>query len=146
MESEGLCSHAVMGSTRSGSSVETRCAAVRGQINEARESTCDPGRADSMWREDMGECAIPTTYVPDWNANARLVVREQPANGVYMEGEHTWAVCRSDVLASREQFKQLSEPPRLGYHAAIRKQGNRTWCRQACVKKIFRIPSPKTKM
>ena len=59
MESEGLCSQAVMGSTSSGSSVETWCAAGRGQINESKDSTCDPGRVDSRWREDMGECAIP---------------------------------------------------------------------------------------
>ena len=40
-------------------SVEIRCAAGRGQINEARDSTYDPERADSRWREDMGGCAIP---------------------------------------------------------------------------------------
>ena len=102
MESEGLCSRAVLGATSSASSVEIRCAAglLGGQINETRDSAHDPGRADSGDAKIWEYVQSLTTYVPDWNANVRFVVREQPTDGVYVEGEHTWAVCRSDVLAS----------------------------------------------
>ena len=74
----------------------------------------------------------PTDHVLDCNVTTRIIMRESPVDGVYVEGENTWSVCRSDVLTSRPLFQQLSEPLRLGYHAAIRKQGNR--CRQAKVK------------
>ena len=77
----------------------------------------------------------PTTHVLEYGVNARFVTREVPMDGVYVEGVHTWSVSHSDVLANRPLFQQLSEPLRLGYHAAIRKQGNR--CRQAKVKKFI---------
>ena len=46
------------------------------------------------------------THVPDWNANVHLVLREPSVYGVYVEGEHTWAVCRSDVIANQALFRQ----------------------------------------
>jgi len=84
-----------------------------------------------MWKSVQS----PTDHVLDCNVNTRIIMRESPVDGVYVEGENTWSVCHSDVLASRPLFQQLSEPLRLGYHAAIRKQGNR--CRQAKVKEFI---------
>ena len=62
---------------------------------------------------------------------------KEPLGGVEGEGEgeHAWAVCRSDVPTNQPFFQQWSEPLRLGYHAAIRKQGNRS--RQAKVKEFI---------
>ena len=57
-------------------------------------------------------------------------------DGLYVaEGEHAWAICRSDAPMNQPLFQQWSEPLRLGYHAAIRKQGNRS--RQAKVNSEF---------
>ena len=61
--------------------------------------------------------------MPDWSANVRFsVVREQSMDGVYVEGEHTGVGGRSDVLANRALFKQLSELLRLGYRRSGSKE------------------------
>ena len=76
---------------------------------------------------NLWECVqSPTTYVLGCNVNVRIAMREEPLGGVYVEGEHAWAVCRSDMLTNQPLFQQWSEPLRLGYYAAIRKQGNRS--------------------
>ena len=85
----------------------------------------------------LWECVSSlTTYVLGNDVNVRIAAREQPMDGVYVEGEHAWPVYRSDVPLDRPLFHQWSEPLRLGYHAS-------NSATRMCSKQIacpFRVP------
>ena len=54
---------------------------------------------------NVWECVqSPTTYVLGCDVNVRIAMREEPLDGVYVEGEHVWTVCRSDVITNQPLF------------------------------------------
>ena len=80
-----------------------------------------------------------TVYV-----NVRIALREESMVGVYVEGEHAWAVCRSDALTNRPLFQQLSEPLRLPV-TMRRFRGKETGVgRELRLKNLFKIILPET--
>ena len=79
----------------------------------------------------------PTTYIPTWKerevSNVRLALKEKPVKE-YVEGEDAWTVLPYDIVFGGTLLGQLSEPLRLAYHAAIRKQANK---RRRYLVKVF---------
>ena len=77
----------------------------------------------------------PITYIPVWDEHKvlsiRLALQEAPMSG-YVEGEDAWTVLPEHVSGQETLLGQLSEPLRLAYHAAIRKEANK--CRRVLVK------------
>ena len=61
------------------------------------------------WREDMGECAIPNDICTGLEHLRSLGSEGTARHGWRVcrrrASEHTWAVCRSDVLANQALFQ-----------------------------------------
>ena len=64
-------------------------------------------------------------YEPSWAREVRLVFKERPADGKYVEGVNCWSVYAGDVRDGMALFGQWLGPVRLAMHAAIRRLANR---------------------
>ena len=65
--------------------------------------------------------------------SVRLALQEAPIAG-YVEGEDAWTALPAHISDQGTLLSQLSEPLRLAYHAAIRKETNK--CRRVLVKSV----------
>ena len=63
-------------------------------------------------------------YVPSWVREVRLVFKERPVDGKYVEGVNCWSVYAGDVREGVALLGQWVEPVRLAMYAAIRKLAN----------------------
>ena len=85
-------------------------------------------RQDQYGVESWVTVQSPTTYIPAWDEREvlgiRLALQEAPQSG-YVEGEDAWTVRPEHVSDQKILLGQLSEPLRLAYHAAIRKEANK---------------------
>ena len=73
-------------------------------------------------------------YQPSWNREVRLVLKDRPVDGNYVEGVNCWSVYAVGVQEGVALLGQWVEPVRLAMHAAIRKLANRK--RQELVRKF----------
>ena len=64
-------------------------------------------------------------YKPSWNHEVRLVLKDRPVDGIYVEGGNCWSVYAVDVQERMALLGQWVEPVRLAMHAAIRRLANR---------------------
>jgi len=92
-------------------------------------------RQDQHGVESWVTVQSPLTYKPAWDEREvwgiRLALQEAPISG-YVEGEDAWTVLPEQVSDQETLLGQLSEPLRLAYHAAIRKEANK--CRRGLVR------------
>ena len=81
-----------------------------------------------MGAESWVTVQSPITYIPAWDErevlSIRLALQEVPMSG-YVKGEDAWTVLPEHVSGQEALLGQLSEPLRLAYHAAIRKEANK---------------------
>ena len=64
-------------------------------------------------------------YEPSWAREVRLVFKERPVDGKYVEGVNCWSVYAGDVREGMTLFGQWLGPVRLAMHAAIQRLANR---------------------
>ena len=64
-------------------------------------------------------------YEPSWAHEVRLVFKERPADGEYVEGVNCWSVYAGDVREGMALLGKWLGPVRLAMHAAIRRLANR---------------------
>ena len=64
-------------------------------------------------------------YKPSCVREVRLVLKERPVDGKYVEGVNCWSVYASDIQEGKALFGQWLGPMRLAMHAAIRRLANR---------------------
>ena len=74
-----------------------------------------------LW-EDVLDVEV---YGPSWVCEVRLVFKERPVDGKYVEGVNSWSVYAGDVREGMALFGQWLGPVRLAMHAAIRRLANR---------------------
>ena len=82
------------------------------------------------WEDVMGT----EGYEPSWNREVRLVFKDAPIDGNYVEGENCWSVYAVHVREGVALLGQWLGPVRLAMYAAIRRLANRK--RQDLVQKF----------
>ena len=92
---------------------------VPGSLLDIQEERCVNGA--QVW-EDVLDVGV---YKPSWVHEVRLVLKERPADGKYVEGVNSWSVYAGDIREGMALFGQWLGPVRLAMHAAIRKLANR---------------------
>ena len=99
---------------------------VPGSLLGIQEERCVNGA--QVW-EDVLDVGV---YKPLWVHEVRLVLKERPANGKYVEGVNCWSVYAGDMREGKVLFAQWLGPVRLAMHAAIRKLANRKRQKLVC--------------
>ena len=84
-----------------------------GLLLDIQEERCMDGAR--VW-EDVLDVGV---YKPSCVREVRLVLKQRPVDGKYVEGVNCWSVYASDIQEGKALFGQWLGPMRLAMHAAI---------------------------